>query len=172
MVVPAAKAVNYDGTGGRGVVGAWIALALGSNLGERERYLTFARGSLTRRGVPWTLAGPVEETAPLGPIAQGPYLNQVLALPVSAAVPEPPALLAICLDIEREAGRVRAERWGPRTLDIDIVLYGDRIVRTPDLVIPHAELLHRPFVLNPLAALIPNAVHPVLEKTLAELSRR
>ena len=87
-------------------------------------------------------ASAVEETAPLGPVVQGPYLNQMLLVETGL---EPRALLEALLAVERDEGRVRRQRWGPRTLDCDIVLYGNRAVREPDLVIPHRELPNRDF---------------------------
>ena len=87
-------------------------------------------------------ASDVEETAPLGPVPQGPYLNQMLLLETGLT---PRALLDALLAIETAAGRVRRERWGPRTLDCDIVLYGDKAVREPGLVVPHRELPNREF---------------------------
>ncbi len=87
-------------------------------------------------------ASEVEETAPLGPVPQGPYLNQLVLVETDL---EPHALLEALLRIEHDEGRVRGERWGPRTLDLDIVLYGDRSVRETDLVVPHPELPNRDF---------------------------
>jgi 2-amino-4-hydroxy-6-hydroxymethyldihydropteridine diphosphokinase len=95
-------------------------------------------------------ASRVEETAPLGPVAQGPYLNQMVLLETSLS---PADLLAQCRAIEAERGRERRERWGPRTLDIDIVRYGARIVREPDLTIPHPELPNRDFWQREIAEL-------------------
>ncbi|HEX9690550.1 MAG TPA: 2-amino-4-hydroxy-6-hydroxymethyldihydropteridine diphosphokinase [Gemmatimonadales bacterium] len=118
-------------------------VALGSNLGDRAGHLMLARRRLAE--LPDTRlvrASAIAETAPLGTVAQGAYLNQMVLLETALS---PRALLTSCLEIERAAGRVRAERWGPRTLDLDIVRYGDRIVREPGLVVPHPELEHRPF---------------------------
>jgi len=84
----------------------------------------------------------VEETAPLGPVAQGPFLNQMLLVETQL---EPLALLDALLAIEQAEGRVRRERWGPRTLDCDIVLYGERTIREARLVVPHPELPNRDF---------------------------
>ena len=84
----------------------------------------------------------VEETEPLGPVSQGPYLNQMLLLDTELPAR---ALLEALLAIEAAAGRVRRERWGPRTLDCDIVLYGDSAVNEPGLVVPHPELPNRDF---------------------------
>lgn len=125
-------------------------MALGSNLGDRESHLAFARARLA--GLPDTrllAVSRVEETAPLGP-PQGPYLNQMVLLETGL---DPAELLAHCRTIEGERGRERLERWGPRTLDLDIVRFGERTVREPDLVVPHPELPHRDFWQRELAEL-------------------
>lgn len=169
MVNPGGGAVNYRRPGG----GEWVVLALGSNLGDRAGYLALARTRLKLAGYPWELASSVEETAPLGgPPGQGPYLNQVLAAPLDAVRLEPLELLDACQAIEGEAGRTRGPRWGPRTLDIDIVLYGARVIRTDRLVTPHPGLLERDFVLAPVARLLPDLVHPALGVTMAVLAAR
>lgn len=120
-----------------------VFVALGSNVGDRAGHLAAAREALGR--LPATrlvAASAVEETAPLGGMAQPPYLNQMVLLDTEL---EPHALLAALQAVERARGRVRTTRWGPRTLDLDIVAYGDRQVRDPDLVIPHPELPRREF---------------------------
>lgn len=126
-------------------------VALGSNVGEREEHLAHARQRLA--GLPGTrviAASRIEETAPLGPVKQGPYLNQMVLLETTLA---PTALLAHCKVIESERGRMRGERWGPRTLDLDIVRFGDRAIQEPGLTIPHPELPHRDFWLREIAEL-------------------
>ena len=126
-------------------------MALGSNVGDRDAHLAHARERLG--ALPDTrmiAASRVEETAPLGPVAQGPYLNQMVLPETSLG---PADLLAQCRAIEAERGRERRERWGPRTLDIDIVRYGARIVREPDLTIPHPELPNRDFWQREIAEL-------------------
>jgi len=126
-------------------------VALGSNIGDRAAHLAYARARLGE--LPGTMvlrASPVEETAPLGPVAQPPYLNQMVLLETRL---EPAELLAHCRAIESERGRERRERWGPRTLDLDIVRYGTRTVRTPDLTIPHPELGNRDFWQREIAEL-------------------
>ncbi len=95
-------------------------------------------------------ASPVEETAPLGPVEQGPFLNQMLLVETAL---EPRRLLEALLLLEASEGRIRVQRWGPRTLDCDIVLWQGRRVEEPDLTVPHPELPHRPFWLSGLAAL-------------------
>ena len=119
------------------------AVALGSNLGDRAAILARARDAIARLpGSRLLAASAVEETAPLGGIPQGPYLNQMLLVETTL---EPLELLDALLAIERAEGRVRRERWGPRTLDCDIVLYGDGRIQERDLVVPHAELPNRDF---------------------------
>jgi 2-amino-4-hydroxy-6-hydroxymethyldihydropteridine diphosphokinase len=129
-------------------------IALGSNLGDREGHLAAARAALA--ALPRTRlvgASRMEETTPLGGMEQPPYLNQMVALETSL---EPRALLAACQAIERSRGRVRTEHWGPRTLDLDIVRYGDRRVDEPDLIIPHPGLSDRDFWRRELAELEPD----------------
>jgi 2-amino-4-hydroxy-6-hydroxymethyldihydropteridine diphosphokinase len=118
-------------------------VALGSNLGDRAGYLSAARAALAALpGSELVAASDVEETAPLGPPDQPAYLNQMVALRTTL---EPLALLQQLQAIERANGRVRTVRWGPRTLDLDIVRFGERRIERPDLVVPHPELPHRPF---------------------------
>jgi 2-amino-4-hydroxy-6-hydroxymethyldihydropteridine diphosphokinase len=126
-------------------------IALGSNLGDREEHLAAARAALA--ALPRTrlvAASRVEETAPLAGMEQPAYLNQMVLL---ATALEPRALLAACQAIERSRGRVRGERWGARTLDLDIVRYGHRRIAEPDLIIPHPELSNRDFWVRELAEL-------------------
>jgi 2-amino-4-hydroxy-6-hydroxymethyldihydropteridine diphosphokinase len=129
-------------------------IALGSNLGDRARHLEAARDALAV--LPHTrvvAASAVEETLPLGGMDQPAYLNQMILLETGL---DPHALLSACQAIERSEGRVREEQWGPRTLDLDIVRYGDRRVAEPDLIIPHPELPKRAFWLRELAELQPH----------------
>ena len=133
--------------------GERVYVALGSNLGDREAHLSFARAQLA--ALPRTrlvAASAVEETAPLGPVAQGPYLNQMVLLETRLA---PRTLLDHLLAIEAAAGRVRTpeRRWGPRTLDLDIVRFGRRVVDEPALVVPHPQLAQRDFWQRELAEL-------------------
>lgn len=126
-------------------------IALGSNVGDREAHLAHARARLGTLPHTRVLAvSRVEETAALGPVAQGAYLNQMVLLETALS---PADLLAQCRTIEAERGRERRERWGPRTLDLDIVRYGARTVREPDLTIPHPELPNRDFWRREIAEL-------------------
>ena len=118
-------------------------VALGSNLGDRAAHLAAARDAIARLpGCSVRAASAVEETAPLGGLAQPPYLNQMIAVETSLT---PAELLAALQGIERSAGRERGERWAPRTLDLDIVLFDDLRVDDPDLTIPHPGLASRDF---------------------------
>jgi 2-amino-4-hydroxy-6-hydroxymethyldihydropteridine diphosphokinase len=126
-------------------------VALGSNVGDRAGHLAAARAALAALpGTRLLAESAVEETAPLAGMDQPPYLNQMVLL---ETVLEPRALLAACQAIERSRGRVRAERWGPRTLDLDIVRYGHRRMADPDLIIPHPGLSDRDFWIRELAEL-------------------
>ena len=128
-----------------------VYVALGSNVGDRAAHLACARARLA--ALPRTRVlneSRIEETAPLGPVPQGAYLNQMVLLETTLA---PRELLEQLHAIEAERGRVRSVRWGPRTLDLDIVRYGDRAVREPELTIPHPELEHRDFWLREIAEL-------------------
>jgi 2-amino-4-hydroxy-6-hydroxymethyldihydropteridine diphosphokinase len=126
-------------------------IALGSNLGDRAGHLTFARAAIAElAGTRVVAESAVEETAPVGDVPQGPYLNQMIAVETTLS---PRALLSELQRIEHDAGRVRAERWGPRTLDLDIVRFGERRVAEPDLVVPHPEVARREFWRGEIAEL-------------------
>ncbi|HYL20424.1 MAG TPA: 2-amino-4-hydroxy-6-hydroxymethyldihydropteridine diphosphokinase [Gemmatimonadales bacterium] len=128
-----------------------VYVALGSNVGDRVAHLAYARDRLASLPDSRVLKhSRIEETAPLGPVPQGPYLNQMVLLETRL---EPQVLLAHLHAIEAERGRERGVRWGPRTLDLDIVRYGDRVLQQPELTIPHPGLPHRDFWLRELAEL-------------------
>jgi 2-amino-4-hydroxy-6-hydroxymethyldihydropteridine diphosphokinase len=134
---------------------AWAFVALGSNLGDRTDYLRQGRQALA--ALPDTrlvAASAIEETAPLGPPGQGPYLNQMVLLRTGLSSRD---LLAACQAIERGSGRVRGARWAPRTLDLDIVRYGDERTHDPGLTLPHPELDRRDFWQRELEELAPHA---------------
>ena len=118
-------------------------VALGSNLGDRHAHLALARDRLAR--LPGTVllgASPIDETAPLGGLDQPRYLNQMVALDTTLA---PRVLLEACQRIEAEAGRRRRERWASRTLDLDLVRFGNVVLDEPGLTLPHPALGQRPF---------------------------
>jgi 2-amino-4-hydroxy-6-hydroxymethyldihydropteridine diphosphokinase len=130
-----------------------VYVALGSNVGDRATHLAYARNRLAALpGTRVAATSRVEETAPIGPVPQGAFLNQMVLLETTL---EPRALLGHLHAIESERGRERRAgvRWGPRTLDLDIVRWGERRVREPDLTIPHPELPHRDFWLREMAEL-------------------
>lgn len=143
-----------------------VHIGLGSNLGERERTLMRAlEGLQAIDGVSLEAVSSLYESAALGP-AQPAYLNAVVRILCDL---EPVRLLGILQRIEAEHGRRREERWGPRTLDLDLLLWGARIVAEPNLQIPHLELHKRRFALVPLLELTPDAYHPVLQQSLRGL---
>jgi 2-amino-4-hydroxy-6-hydroxymethyldihydropteridine diphosphokinase len=126
-------------------------VALGSNIGDRSAMLAGARTALARLpGTRIVGQSSIEETEPLGPIAQPHFLNQIVALETTLS---PRELLEHLLAIEQAAGRKRDSRWGPRTLDLDIVRYANQTVSDPDLRVPHPELPNRPFWQRELAEL-------------------
>jgi len=126
-------------------------IALGSNLGQREVFLAEALRAISALATTRVLGHTdAEETAPIGPVTQGPFLNQMIAIETELS---PQDLLAALKRIETNAGRVRNVRWGPRTLDLDIVLFEKQSVREPGLTVPHPELTNRHFWLRELAAL-------------------
>lgn len=127
-------------------------LALGSNLGDRRAYLKAAM----RRIPDVTAVSQLYETDPVGgPPGQGAFLNCVVELWTTRS---PRELLAVAQAAESAAERVRVERWGPRTLDVDVLLVGDEAVNEPDLIVPHPRMWERGFVLVPLADLAPELV--------------
>ena len=127
-------------------------LSLGSNLGDRRKQLAEAVGSL---GTSVQAVSPVYETDPVGGPDQGRFLNLVVELRTDLS---PRELLAVCHRLESAAGRVRQERWGPRSLDVDIVWIDGVTVDEPDLQVPHPRMWDRRFVLAPLAELAPELV--------------
>ena len=129
-------------------------LGIGTNLGDRLAFLQGAvDGLAVTPGIQVVGVSPVYETDPVGGPEQPDYLNAVVAVETSLG---PHELLAECQRLEQEAHRVRGERWGPRTLDVDVLLHGDERVDTPDLVVPHPRAAERAFVLVPLADLAPD----------------
>jgi 2-amino-4-hydroxy-6-hydroxymethyldihydropteridine diphosphokinase len=131
-------------------------LALGSNLGDRLASLQGAVDSLAgAAGVRVDALSRVYETAPVGGPPQDPFLNAVVAIDTDL---DPHALLAVAQRLERDAHRVRGERFGPRTLDVDVLLYGELSLDDPDLTLPHPRMWERGFVLAPLRDVAPHLV--------------
>ncbi len=144
-----------------------VYVGVGSNLGDRWANLALAARALREAPrVAVLQASRVWDAAPLGP-PQPRYLNAALELEVEVPAA---ALLATLQEVERRAGRVRsAVRWSARTLDLDLLLYGDEVIRRPDLVVPHPALAVRRFVLAPLAELCPARVIPGTGRTVGQL---
>ncbi len=143
-------------------------IGLGSNLGDRKAALKGAIASLGQTpGVIVRRVSSFHETKPVGgPAGQGMYLNAAAVLETTL---DPFRLLEILRRIEDRAGRVRTVHWGERTLDLDLLYFGGRVIDTPDLKVPHPRLTARRFVLAPLAEVAPAAVDPIRKRTIAEL---
>ncbi len=141
-------------------------LLLGTNLGNRSLNLSQATAMITQTIGLVTAASSIYETEPWGVTGQPNYRNQVLATETAL---EPMAMLAQIHEIEKSLGRKRRIRWEARLIDIDILYYNDWLIESPTLVVPHARLAERRFVLAPLAEIAPDFVHPVLKKTNRDL---
>jgi len=143
-------------------------VGVGSNLGDRGAAVRGALAALERTpGIRLEAASRTIETTPVGgPPGQDDYLNAAVRLRVSLT---PNELLDVLQDIERRFGRQRIDRWGPRTLDLDLLLYDDAVIETGRLTLPHPRMHERRFVLEPLCEIAPQVVHPVLGLTAREL---
>jgi len=145
-------------------------LAIGSNIGDREQFLKNAVKKLDNRSDSYvTKVSGFIETEPYGNVQQDKFLNGCLEL---RTLLSPSELLKRANEIEQEEGRVRTLHWGPRTLDIDILLYDDETVYTDDLKIPHIDMHNRMFVLGPLCEIAPYVIHPVLGKSIMRLKEK
>ncbi len=143
-----------------------VYFSLGSNLGDRQANLRAAVLLIDKNIGKVARKSKVYETEPWGEPAQDKFLNQVI---MANTTLQPRDLLEIIAVIEKELGRVKKEKWGPRTIDIDILFYGKRVVRDKGLDIPHPELHKRNFVLVPLLEIAPDLEHPVLKQPIDEL---
>ncbi|MBP0028161.1 2-amino-4-hydroxy-6-hydroxymethyldihydropteridine diphosphokinase [Roseofilum sp. Guam] len=142
------------------------AIALGSNLGDSRAILENALKTIDQTpGITVKTYSSWYKTAPIGP-SQPDYLNGCALLEVQLS---PHELLKTLLNIEDKFGRVRQERWGARTLDLDVLLFGDLILETTDLQIPHPRMTERAFVLVPLAEIAPDWIEPVSGKAISQL---
>lgn len=141
-------------------------LLLGSNLGDRAAHLVAGRQHLLATAGDLVAESAIYETAAWGVENQPAFLNQVLAFETYLPAQ---ALLAVCLAAEQQQGRVRLERWGARSLDVDVLLYGNVIMQTPFLTLPHPALPDRRFALLPLAEIAPRLRHPQLSQSITAL---
>jgi 2-amino-4-hydroxy-6-hydroxymethyldihydropteridine diphosphokinase len=133
-------------------------VGIGSNLGDREAHLSRAIELLSAEdAIEVSGVSEIRETEPVGPVEQGPFLNAAVQVETELA---PRELLNRLLDIERRMGRVRRERFGPRTIDLDLLLYGEEFVDEPGLTVPHPRLKERRFALEPLSDLDPGLTIP------------
>ena len=143
-----------------------VAIAIGSNLGDRQAHLDWAFGRL-RTHLADFRASTIIETDPVDvPDLQNPYLNAAITGHTNL---EPAALLDLLFALERERGRTRPAPRAARTLDLDLILYGDRVVQSPGVEIPHPRFRERRFVLEPLAEIAPGLRDPVTGRTVGEL---
>lgn len=144
-------------------------IALGSNMGDKKQYLDKAVNALdTTKGCQVKKVSSYLVTAPYGGVEQDDFLNACLELKTLFS---PEDLLDRLHEIEQDAHRERIIHWGPRTLDLDILLYDHEVLETEDLIIPHIEMHLRDFVLKPLAEIAPNLRHPIYQKTIAQLAK-
>ncbi|OGL43560.1 MAG: 2-amino-4-hydroxy-6-hydroxymethyldihydropteridine diphosphokinase [Candidatus Schekmanbacteria bacterium RBG_16_38_10] len=142
-------------------------ISIGSNLGDRTYFINTAINYLTAsKNITILRQSSIYETEPEGKIDQPKFLNCIVELETKYTSIE---LLHKLQEIENKLGRVRAERWGPRTLDMDILFYGNEIVDCEKLTIPHPLIAERRFVLEPLSELIPDFEHPISHKKISEL---
>jgi len=144
-------------------------IGLGSNLGDSRRILEQAVVALGQlAAIRISSVSSVFVTVPVGGVEQPEFSNQ--ALRVETALP-PHELLRVLLEVESRFGRTREVHWGPRTLDLDLLLYDDAVLNTPDLTLPHPRLHERGFVLGPLLELAPDLRHPAMGETIRDLYR-
>ena len=142
-----------------------VYLSLGSNIGDRETHLREAIQRLQSPGRVRSISS-IYETEPVEFTDQAWFLNCAVALETSST---PTQLMQQLLEIERAMGRQRLQKKGPRTIDLDILLFGDEVMNNVALTIPHPAMQYRRFVLEPLAEIAPDAIHPVLKKTIQQL---
>lgn len=146
-----------------------VAVGIGSNLGDRRGHVEHALARLASLPETELLArSGLIETEPVGPVAQERFINAAATIRTAL---EPVGLLEHLQEIERERGRRRSEetRWGPRSLDLDILLYADRVIDRPGLTVPHPRMHEREFVLAPLAQIAPQMIVPTRERSVAAL---
>ena len=143
-----------------------VYLQLGSNLGDRLSILNTAASKISTQVGDLLLLSKIYQSSPWGVEGQGDFLNQVILIESRYSAK---LILEIILNIEKELGRVRIEKWGERVIDIDILFYDDEIIEASDLCVPHKYISKRKFVLLPLNEIAPNFIHPKYDKTITQL---
>jgi 2-amino-4-hydroxy-6-hydroxymethyldihydropteridine diphosphokinase len=143
-----------------------IVLSLGSNIGDRHAYIDEACKLLEERDVKIDRKSAIYESEPVGFTGQDEFLNQILVVETELS---PMQLLDICLQVEQHMGRIRVEKNGPRNIDIDLLFYKDEIMSEKTLLLPHPRVAERRFILVPLAELLPDELHPVMDVSFQEL---
>jgi len=141
-------------------------IAIGSNLGDRMKNIEIALKKMEDYGLRIIKKSSIIETEPYGFKEQGKFLNGVILIETDL---DPFELLNLLLNIEKEMGRERKIRWGPRNIDLDIIFYDDLIINTDNLKIPHPDAHNRTFVMGPLSEIDPDFVHPVLNKKVKDI---
>lgn len=143
-----------------------VFIALGSNLGDKKDNINEAIKRINDKGIKILKVSSIIETEPYGYKDQDKFLNAVCLVETDLS---PHELLNVLLEIEREMGRVRTIKWGPRVIDLDIIFYDDLIINEANLIIPHPDAHNRTFVMGPLSEIEPDFIHPVLNKTVKEI---
>ena len=152
----------------RGTVRTTAFVGLGSNVGAREKNVAAALNALeTTRGISVTKVSSLYETDPVGgPADQPAFINAVAQIETALSAPR---LLAVCQKIEEMLGRKRKIHWGPRTIDLDLLIYGDEVHASASLTIPHPLMHERRFVMEPFVEIAPDFVHPMLGRTARQI---
>ena len=143
-----------------------VFISLGGNLGNTLEIFGKCYPEIEKKIGFISSKSKIYQTSSWGPIEQAHFLNQVIQVKTSL---NPDILIRLLLEIEENLGRIRTQKWGPRIIDLDILFYGNEIINTLDLIIPHPQIPHRKFVLIPLKELAPELIHPILEMTISEL---
>jgi 2-amino-4-hydroxy-6-hydroxymethyldihydropteridine diphosphokinase len=145
---------------------AVVYLGIGSNLGDKRANCLRAVEALRCKGISVSKESALYETEPWGLKDQPMFINMAVEAETTLL---PMALLDVLKDVEKEMGRLDSDRWGPRVIDLDILLYDDLVLSTEELIIPHLHLHEREFALGPLAEIAPGVIHPLMSKNIAEL---